>query len=275
MRRFKIAPGDSVTLQWDLQNITDRAPTPWGGAVGTSGSKNVGPVEQSTTYTIQCFNAYDSSGDTISDWVTVTVSPLAGSIGQFITYYAKQFGQFVLSIFLGSSASQSSPTNNAPAKKESAARAVPAPQPTVTCTSQAGSTKTVPVNGHQCVSDHAFITALAPSGESTWVIELNEDGTAVKQLNCFDQPQDASITPLDSSGNSTCQTYAPGSYRDAGIGRYLVQCTTSALPDSLCLATSSSPVATCPSGYVLNGSQCIPLATGPSATLKVATTALR
>ena len=92
----------------------------------------------------------------------------------------------------------------------------------------------------------------------------------MQQLNCFDQPQDADITPLDFSDNETCKTYAPGSYHDAGIGRYLVQCTTNVLPNSLCLATSSPPVATCPFGYILNGSQCVPLATGPSATLKAA-----
>jgi hypothetical protein len=38
-----------------------------------------------------------------------------------------------------------------------------------------------------------IVTALAPSGASTWVIVLSSDGTVQQQLNCFDQPDAASL----------------------------------------------------------------------------------
>jgi hypothetical protein len=80
--RTTINAGESVTLTWTSTNATScEASGGWSGALALSGSQIVGPVQQTTTYTLRCANG---SGSSVSYSVAVkaTVVPTSFAFEQ-------------------------------------------------------------------------------------------------------------------------------------------------------------------------------------------------
>lgn len=65
-----VASGDTVTLTWSSQNATScSASGGWSGGRATQGSVEVGPLTQSTTFTLNC----TGSGGNVMDMLSVSV----------------------------------------------------------------------------------------------------------------------------------------------------------------------------------------------------------
>ncbi len=70
----QVGEGDSVTLSWSSSNATSCAASgAWNGARGTSGSMTVGPLQNSSTFVLNCSGDGGSASDSVS--ITVTSDP--------------------------------------------------------------------------------------------------------------------------------------------------------------------------------------------------------